>query len=70
MIINLIFQLCLLDTLKAVDSMYSNLPQHLHDRYDTYVKDKIHETQMIEICPITGKTILKYLPITVHAVKE
>lgn len=70
MIINLIFYLFLLDAVRAVDDMYSNLPQNLHDRYSIHVKDKIREKQMVEICPNTGETILKYLPITVHAVKD
>jgi len=59
-----------LDAVRAVDDMYSNLPQHLHDRYAMHVKDKIVEREMVEICSITGKTIMKYLPITVHAVKD
>jgi len=62
--------LCFLDAIRAVDDMYSNLPQHLHERYAIHVKDKIVERQMVEICPITGKTVMKYLPITVHAVKD
>ncbi|XP_026819791.1 juvenile hormone acid O-methyltransferase-like [Rhopalosiphum maidis] len=60
----------LLNTIKAVDVMYSNLPQHLHDRYSIHVKDIICERQMVEICSITGKTIVAYHPITVHAVKD
>jgi len=62
--------LCLLDAIRAVDDMYSNLPPHLHGRYAIHVKDKILERQIVEICPITGETITKYLPITVHAVKD
>ncbi|KAL5239346.1 hypothetical protein ACI65C_006756 [Semiaphis heraclei] len=60
----------LLNAVRAVDDMYSTLPQHLHDRYSIHVKDKIIERQMVEICPITGKTVMKYLPITLHAVKD
>lgn len=60
----------LLGAIKAVDVMYSILPQHLHDRYSKHVKDKICERQMVQICPITGKIIKAYLPITVHAVKD
>ncbi|CAI6361977.1 unnamed protein product [Macrosiphum euphorbiae] len=60
----------LLSTFKAVDVMYSILPQHLHDRYSMHVKDKTCETKMVQICPITGETIMAYLPITVHAVKD
>ncbi|KAL4098909.1 hypothetical protein QTP88_023425 [Uroleucon formosanum] len=60
----------LLSAIKAVDVMYSILPQHLHDRYSKHVKDKICEKQMVQICPITGKIIKAYLPITVHAVKD
>ncbi|CAI6367443.1 unnamed protein product [Macrosiphum euphorbiae] len=59
-----------LDAVRAVDDMYSNLPQHLHDRYAIHVSDTIREKQMVEICPNTGEIILKYLPITVHAVKD
>jgi len=65
-----ILHLCLLDAVRAVDDMYSNLPKHLHDKYAIHVKDKIREKQMVEICPNTGEIILKYLPITVHAVKD
>jgi len=50
--------------------MYSNLPQHLHDRYAIHVKDKMREKQIIEICPNTGEAIFKYRPIIVHAVKD
>ncbi|XP_060865766.1 LOW QUALITY PROTEIN: juvenile hormone acid O-methyltransferase-like [Metopolophium dirhodum] len=60
----------LLSAVKAVDVMYNILPQHLHDRYSMHVKDKICERQMVQICPITGKIIKAYLPITVHAVKD
>ncbi|KAF0720152.1 juvenile hormone acid O-methyltransferase-like [Aphis craccivora] len=60
----------LLNTLKAVDEMYSFLPEHLHDRYAAHVKEKICQTQMVEICPITGKAIFIYIPITVHAIKD
>lgn len=56
--------------MKAVDTMYNILPQHLHDRYSIHVKDKICETQGVEICPITGITIKPYLTITVHAIKD
>jgi len=62
--------LCLSDAIKAVDVMYSILPQHLHEKYSMHVKDKICEGQIVEICPITGKIIKDYLPITVHAVKD
>jgi len=62
--------LYLLDAVKAVDIMYSILPQHLHDKYSIHVKDKICERQMVEICPNTGKTIKAYLPITIHAIKD
>lgn len=70
MIINLVYYLCLIDAVKAVDTMYNILPQHLHDRYSIHVKDKICETQGVEICPITGITIKPYFTITVHAIKD
>jgi len=63
--------LCLIDTLKPVDEMYNFLPEHLHDRYAAHVKEKLCQTQIVEIiCPITGKTIFIYTPITVHAIKD
>nr|AHW46050.1 juvenile hormone acid methyltransferase [Aphis gossypii] len=60
----------LLNAVKAVVTMYNILPQHLHDRYSIHVKDKICETQGVEICPITGITIKPYFTITVHAIKD
>lgn len=66
---NLIFHLCLLDVIRSVDDMYTNLPQHLHERYAKHCKYILREKHIVEICPNTGKTIYKYLPITVHAVK-
>ncbi|XP_027849621.2 juvenile hormone acid O-methyltransferase-like [Aphis gossypii] len=59
-----------IDTLKPVDEMYDFLPEHLHDRYAAHVKEKLCQTQIVEICPITEKTIFKYIPITVHAIKD
>ncbi|XP_060840999.1 juvenile hormone acid O-methyltransferase-like isoform X2 [Rhopalosiphum padi] len=59
-----------LNTIKAADDMYTLLPQHLHDRYSLYIKEKICEIQAVEICPITGVTTLSYNPITVHAIKD
>lgn len=56
--------------MKVVDEMYSILPQHMHDRYTTHFKGKAFEKQMVEICPITGKAVFKYHPITVHAIKD
>jgi len=56
--------------MKAVDVMYSILPQNLHDKYSMHVKDKICEKQTLQICPNTGKITRAYLPITVHAVKD
>ncbi|XP_025191913.1 juvenile hormone acid O-methyltransferase-like [Melanaphis sacchari] len=60
----------LLSAIKSVDDMYNILPQHLHDRYSLHIKDKLYETKMIEICPITGIIINPYLTITVHAIKD
>jgi hypothetical protein len=50
--------------------MYNLLPQHLYDRYTVHIKEKICETQAIEICPITGRATFSYTPITVHAIKD
>ncbi|KAE9531301.1 hypothetical protein AGLY_010507 [Aphis glycines] len=60
----------LLNTLKAVDDVYNFLPQDLHDKYAAHVKEKVCQTQMVEISPITGRTTLMYIPITVHAIKD
>lgn len=62
--------MCLLDAIKPVDVVYNILPPNLRERYSLHVKDKIHEKQLVEICPSTGKATHKYIPITVHAIKE
>jgi len=50
--------------------MYNFLPEHLHDRYAAHVKEKLCQTQIVEIRPITGKTIFIYTSITVHAIMQ
>ncbi|XP_026812473.1 juvenile hormone acid O-methyltransferase-like isoform X1 [Rhopalosiphum maidis] len=59
-----------LNTIKSVDYVYTLLPRHLYDRYFVHIKEKICETQALEICPITGRATLSYTPITVHAIKD
>lgn len=59
-----------LDAIKPVDDMYNVLPSHLHDKYSIHVKDKICEKKFVHICKDTGKATNKYLPITVHAIKD
>lgn len=66
---NIIFNICL-DAVKPVDDMYTVLPSQLHDKYFKHVRDKVCKSQMVDICPDTGKTTTKYLPITVHATKN
>lgn len=70
LIINFVYYLYLIDTLKAVDELYNYLPEHLHDKYAAHVKEKLFQAKMVEICPITGNAIFICIPITIHAIKN
>ncbi|XP_026810740.1 juvenile hormone acid O-methyltransferase-like [Rhopalosiphum maidis] len=59
-----------LNFVKAIDVMYTSLPQHLHDKYFMHIKEKLCKTQTVEICPITGIVTSSITPITVHAIKD
>ncbi|XP_026813779.1 juvenile hormone acid O-methyltransferase-like isoform X2 [Rhopalosiphum maidis] len=59
-----------LNYIKAVDDMYTLLPEQSHNRYFVHVKEKLCKTQAVEICPITGMITFSYTPITVHAIKD
>ncbi|KAF0770695.1 juvenile hormone acid O-methyltransferase-like [Aphis craccivora] len=42
--------------------------KHLHDRYAAHVKEKLCQTQIVEIRPITGKTI--FIKIAINIPKQ
>lgn len=65
-----VFVLICLDAYKLVDEMFNFLPPDLCDKYLRHTTDKIPERKSVHICPDTGKSTVKYHPITVHAVKD
>ncbi|XP_025407411.1 juvenile hormone acid O-methyltransferase-like [Sipha flava] len=60
----------IISTFKCADEMYQYIPPKDHERYALQFEYFLSKSEMVELCPTTGKATFTFNLITVHAVKE
>ncbi|XP_050523728.1 juvenile hormone acid O-methyltransferase-like [Daktulosphaira vitifoliae] len=59
-----------IDAVKSADSLYSNIPINLRERYFSIIKENFWNIPELTFCNETGKITYNYSTYVIHAIKE